>query len=53
MLIHILFAVPRGASGVLRRARRPEPDLHRHVHCRVRPQDILFWPQGDCHLKYV
>ena len=42
-----LFAVPRGASGVLRRARRPQPDLHRHVHRRVRPQDILLWTQGD------
>ena len=45
----IFVAVPRRAPWVLWRARRPQLDLHRHVHRRVRPQDILLWAQGDCH----
>ena len=43
----ILFSVPRSSSWVLWRVGRPQPDLHRHVHRRVRPQDLIVWTQGE------
>ena len=46
-LYPIFSSVPRSSSRVLWRVGRPQPDLHRHVHRRVRPQDLIVWTQGE------